>query len=1063
MMIVEEDSAAPYIEGVQRAGIEADHREMCKFGSVESPGYEVVAEALIRYTQEAPDRISQRWIEETGKALTSSSFDPSLISLGTDDPVDPPSLQPPKRRLTHKTPVVAPPGFHPNWIFVGMQDELSILHDQLSISKEHQRHPKSVLISGVTGSGKSHLARQYVWTHVDDYPGGIFWIDAESYPSLCKCYWDIAQKVDLVNNSAGSGDPKSDDECVEAVRNWFQAKEGWLLIFDGVYFYQDRDIDYLKECLPSNDNCAIIYTSVDKTLARRQRLFEPYCLTTSPLNKADGRKLLFKDLSIRRPTKKQKRRADELVEHFEGLPLALHATSHRLKQSFMPMEKYHVDELLTDGKLAGAFMPLMHDLFRTYRFEAINLINILSFLGHHIPVNLITMGRSALEEFDVQILSSDRLGERPDLDATLATLIKYGLIERIVDSRGDSLDPSQSSRRTDSLSPTESGSQEGSFSSTDSNNSMIDIVKIHSVVQKFCRDEITLMDNENMARGVRGTTIYDSWLVAVTRFFCRAYENAKSRMHHSQNIGLVQDYREFSIHGCKLLSHFPKRLTSRSPPAVCLALKDLREVLRSIHDQIDATSLNSPSQEETQDRKSIFDPSSSPSASNPDSPVCPASSPRLRTTWDSDVMESNVTEPWQDDTDCLLSRDDLNLKPFPPQIGRVKAETEANNVAEESTILSPPSSSHSQTNLSTTTVGWQIPSHASHQAVGFSRAPGHKSSLPSEISTSAPTTPVMTETFAKGVLKEPSNQPEARKVLANIQKSSPTQSELYGSTTGAGSHHSSWTKKSMVTERVGNSAVSSRDPSPWRDPYAYSSSTSRPVTQPPYESLCGSQPFVRAPSHGSCTSCSDSNYEPFLQDKLYGLGLSSSSVPVSRCPSRDSVSEALIEPTGSAPIIVPPRNSNDVSRKTSPSARTPALTPGPTTSLSPPTHPSAIMPGSSPSSLGEPPLTYMSEPSPDLPQSEPMSRGPSGQSQPAWSTEFSQHHYHRPMLPLSSNQHIIPQHHLLSEMGGWINKDPLAGGHSPLKHVSNNQENEYPSATGKSSALPAARTKLFQH
>jgi hypothetical protein len=62
--VVEEDSAAPVIEGVERMGIERDHSHMCKFESDNAPGYEVVAEAIQRYATEAPSLIRERWNEE---------------------------------------------------------------------------------------------------------------------------------------------------------------------------------------------------------------------------------------------------------------------------------------------------------------------------------------------------------------------------------------------------------------------------------------------------------------------------------------------------------------------------------------------------------------------------------------------------------------------------------------------------------------------------------------------------------------------------------------------------------------------------------------------------------------------------------------------------------------------------------------------------------------------------------------------------------------------------------------------------------------------------------------
>lgn len=62
--IVDESSAAPDVQGAERMGIEADHSSMVKFEDDSSPGFEAVAEAIIRYSREAPPVITGRWKEE---------------------------------------------------------------------------------------------------------------------------------------------------------------------------------------------------------------------------------------------------------------------------------------------------------------------------------------------------------------------------------------------------------------------------------------------------------------------------------------------------------------------------------------------------------------------------------------------------------------------------------------------------------------------------------------------------------------------------------------------------------------------------------------------------------------------------------------------------------------------------------------------------------------------------------------------------------------------------------------------------------------------------------------
>lgn len=92
------------------------------------------------------------------------------------------------------------------------------------------------------------------------------------------------------------------------------------------------------------------------------------------------------------------------------------------------------------------------------------------------------------------------------------------------------------------------------------------------------------------------------------------------------------------------------------------------------------------------------------------------------------------------------------------------------------------------------------------------------------------------------------------------------------------------------------------------------------------------------------------------------------------------------------------------------------------------THPSAYMPGSSPpySYSPDPPGGSASDPA----MSEPMSRGPSGQSNQSWSTEPAR--YPPRMSPMPSNLGMTqapqfgPQQHLVYGTGGWT-EDVQAG------------------------------------
>lgn len=62
--MVDEESASPTVQDVERAGIQADHSHMCKFEDENAPGFDLVAEAIQRYADEAPSQVKSRWAAE---------------------------------------------------------------------------------------------------------------------------------------------------------------------------------------------------------------------------------------------------------------------------------------------------------------------------------------------------------------------------------------------------------------------------------------------------------------------------------------------------------------------------------------------------------------------------------------------------------------------------------------------------------------------------------------------------------------------------------------------------------------------------------------------------------------------------------------------------------------------------------------------------------------------------------------------------------------------------------------------------------------------------------------
>lgn len=494
--------------------------------------------------------------------------------------------------------LVAPVGFRPNSMFYGFQLELDQLEQKLANQKRGVIGTCAVLLWGSPGSGKSQIAREYLWRHRNNYTAGCFWVDCKTHESRSKSYWEIAQAVAIlgIDHPISSAWDES-SKFVDSVRKWFESQEGWLLVFDGVTTDNDDDIQAFVPFIPDRSGNNIIYTSVDRTLARRQRLLNPAGIKVFPLSQRDACSILYKNLGIKEPTAVQAKKSSQLVKHYECLPLAIHAASHMLIARGTSLEKYSPG--VSDHRLADPFLDIMAALRDHLHPEAVNLVTILGFFAHSIPVALLRFGIPALQEMGIEIRSVESIGSmKKELDNTIAVLIRYGLVERTlleysVTSPNRSASPEMYRHRTSTTSTVESSRQfhlqlirddsssirsmleqpngKAEESSQNSITYSIDILRIHSVVQGVLRDELKFRyaDQPNQ---------YWWWLGVASRFLCHSYAVADEKIRASEGRGLVRDYRDYETHAARLWSHFPRSAQDASPA--------LRKIRHQLHDTI---------------------------------------------------------------------------------------------------------------------------------------------------------------------------------------------------------------------------------------------------------------------------------------------------------------------------------------------------------------------------------------------------------------------------------------------------------------------------------------------
>lgn len=567
--------------------------------------------------------------------------------------------------LSSSSLVVAPVGFRPNSLFLGFQLEMDQLAQKLANQKRRALGTCAVLLWGPPGCGKSHIAREHLYRHRNSYPVGCFWVDCKSKESRAKSFWEIAQAVAIMGDER-IRDPAWDESSkyVHAVRKWFESREGWLLVFDGVTTDNDNDIEALVPFIPDRTGNNIIYTSVDRTLAKRQRLLNPAGVKVFPLSQHDACTLLYKNLGIRSPNEQQVKKATQLVKYYECLPLAVHAAAHALTARGTSLEKFSPGT--SDHRLAEPYLEILSALRDHSHPEAVNLVTLLSFFSHMIPVALIRFGQPILHEFGVEIRSIEAIGSmKKELDNTIAVLIRYGLVERMlheycVTSPNKISSPSEDRlHRAGTVSTTASNAYERQLvkddssslevmvearpdsrldrSSSESATYSIDILRIHTVVQNVLRDELNFRYADQPAH-------YWWWLCVASKMLCHSYIVADGKIKGTEGRGLVRDYRDFETQAARLWSHFPKSSADVSP-LVRKTRHDLHETIRAIKQEIKS---QSPSQSLDSLRHrvqfSVFERANSTSS---ESPATTSDDLTRTSTWTPEHADDQTESPVQ--------------------------------------------------------------------------------------------------------------------------------------------------------------------------------------------------------------------------------------------------------------------------------------------------------------------------------------------------------------------------------------------------------------------------------
>ena len=174
--------------------------------------------------------------------------------------------------------------------------------------KRRQVGTVCVLLWGQAGGGKSHLARQYVNQNRKKFSGGVFWITSKTKEEMYHSYWNVWLKV-VCKDAPELCKDSNIKEFVPIVKNWFQSRQEWIIVFDGVNLERDADATELNKFVPDSPNSSVVYISWAKNLETKQRLLRPHPIKVCPLKEQEAVKLIFKSIQMKKISDPDRKKA----------------------------------------------------------------------------------------------------------------------------------------------------------------------------------------------------------------------------------------------------------------------------------------------------------------------------------------------------------------------------------------------------------------------------------------------------------------------------------------------------------------------------------------------------------------------------------------------------------------------------------------------------------------------------------------------------------------------------------------------------------------------------------
>ena len=217
-----------------------------------------------------------------------------------------------------------------NPFFTGREAILDRLHSMLHAgSAAALSQPPA--ISGLGGIGKTQTAVEYAYRYRDEYQH-VLWVQANTRETITSSYVTLAGLLNVTEQGA-----QDQSLTVQAVRDWLEQHDKWLLIFDNA-----DDLLLVDEFLPSGSNGHILFTTRAHVMSgRAQRVeVEEMDVEEGTLFLVRRGTMLGQDVPLSSVSEAVRTAAAAIVDAVDGLPLALDQAGAYIEETGCGLSRY---------------------------------------------------------------------------------------------------------------------------------------------------------------------------------------------------------------------------------------------------------------------------------------------------------------------------------------------------------------------------------------------------------------------------------------------------------------------------------------------------------------------------------------------------------------------------------------------------------------------------------------------------------------------------------------------------------------------------------------------------